>query len=62
MIDLDFISTLGHIRSYYMDKWKEKNEHGNTMGTIQKINNAIYIGTLGDLWQNDFYGNKKNMI
>ena len=32
------------------------------MGTIQKINNAIYIGTLEDLWQNDFYGNKKNMI
>ena len=46
----DFINTLRHMKmcnmkSYYLYKYKEKtcqNEHGITIGTIQKINITVY--------------------
>ena len=53
------------MRSYYMYKYEKnmtKNEHGITIGTIQKINNTIYIGTLTINVKKQFYENKKNIV
>ena len=53
-----------NMRLYYMYKYEKtwQNEQGITIGTIQKINNKIYIGTLTINVKKQYMRTKKHSL